>query len=368
LKIFFALAALLFFLSLLAPTKAKAEPNQETCEILARNLKPDLLLQGSSSEKFSQLQQLVKDNRFDDWGNVSTSSSSSSLGFSIPEEVDLAIDDNQHSDSANWGSRRSQFLSMNFQQTGASFRNSTRLDKTSVSVVHEIVDCATKIADTNSLGFVAILEKITDDRRSFAVKLAFKTGGNPNWALKGFDVRPHDPDFNCTGGWEKAARAHPIKLDELTQEIVCSKNSNASLLLAVNTTAGAAPAIQLTSVREEVKALREEMNQKYEGLRAATSQQIQALQKRTDDQIKAVELATKQKVELVRGDLDPALARIKSLSFISANPGGVFITAGNALYSFPPNGNLNVQLTNFGIGCFSMNQPDDFKPDARCFH
>jgi hypothetical protein len=81
---------------------ASAQSDDEICRILARNLQPDVLQQGSSEQQFSQLKQLVGDQRYDDWGKASSSSNSFSGKFSIPDEVDSAIGDDQHSNESNW--------------------------------------------------------------------------------------------------------------------------------------------------------------------------------------------------------------------------------------------------------------------------
>jgi hypothetical protein len=227
-----------------------------------------VLQQGSSTQLFTQLQQLVSDQRYADWNSASSSSSSFSGSFSIPDEVDAAIGDGQKSNASSWGSRRSQFLSMNFQQTSSLYKNSNFLSQISVAALHEITQCAITIAGLNGKNFVAMLDRINDDRKSFAVQLTYKTGGNPNWSLTQFSVQPPDLGFSCTDGFEKASREHPIKLNELTQGINCSKSPNASLILVVDTTAGAAPAIALTSINEELQKLRDDMASQIQGLSA----------------------------------------------------------------------------------------------------
>jgi hypothetical protein len=157
---------------------------------------------------------------------------------------------------------------MNFQQTSALYRNVNSLKQISVAAVREIAQCATTIAALNANGFVAMLDRINDDRRSFAIRLTYKTGGNPNWSLTQFNVQPPDPGFSCIDGYEKASNANPIKLNELTQEINCSKSPDSSLTFVVATTAGAAPAISLTSFNEEIQKLRDDLAAQIQGLSA----------------------------------------------------------------------------------------------------
>jgi hypothetical protein len=275
-----------FTLVLVLHGVAWADTSEDACVILAKNLKPDVLEQGTESQKFSQLQQLVSDNRYADWSNASSSSSSFSGSFSIPGEVDAAIGDGQSSNSTNWGTRRSQFLSMNFQQTSSNYKVTNRVSATSAAAVHEIVQCQIHLANRN--GISAILEHISDDRKSFAVRLALRTDGDAaNWSLKQFSVQPDDSEFKCNGAYEKASPEHPIKLHELTKEIVCSKSAGKSLTLGVSTTAGDPPAIVLTSIQEEMQQLRDQMTTQFtaqiNALGAATNEQIKALNNTVGD-------------------------------------------------------------------------------------
>jgi hypothetical protein len=240
-------------------TPSLAQPAApDVCAILANRLQPDVLLQGTMSQQFSQIQQLVQDQKYQDFGSASASSSSFNLGFSIPDIVDLAIGDGQHSTSSNWASRRSLFLSMNFQQTSSEFKSSTYLSQTSVAAIHEIVQCTQTIANSKANGVFVVLDQVSPNRDSFAVKLTYRTDGDPNnWALTQFSVQPPDSKFNCSG-FERASYDNKIRLEALTREIGCSKDPNAHLTLVVDTTQGGGAAIPLDSIDEEIQKLRED--------------------------------------------------------------------------------------------------------------
>src|ERR1700722_18052850 len=240
--------------------------DESVCAILANRVQPDVLQQGPSSQLFMQFQQLVSDQKYAEWGSASSSSGSFNGTLSVPQYVDLAIGDNQSSDASNWGRRRSQFLSMNYQEVSSSFKSSSRLTRMSQAALHEISHCAIQIASLNANGFVALLDLTNDERTAFAVSLTYKTGGNPNWSLTQFSAQPHDPGFTCIGGLEKASIERPIKLDALSQIINCSKTGNKSLILAVATTAGAAKPIALYSVDEEIQKLREDVTSQIQSL------------------------------------------------------------------------------------------------------
>lgn len=231
-------------------------------------------------------------------------------------------------------------------ESSSTYRNSTHLSQTSVAAVHEIVQCAIQIATINGTGFVAFLDKINDDRKSFAVRLAYKTGGDPTWKLTQFDVQPPDPAFKCSGGFQKASNEHPITFAALTQEIVCAKSPNRSLTLVAATTAGAAPAIALTSVNEEIQKLRDDTASQIQALEASTSSQIKELQ----DKLNA---------------LQPAIVKLDN---ISVDKNRVQINSGLAHYDFPSDGNFNFGFAPTTV-CGAAN--DKARPNAtdltKCF-
>ncbi len=213
----------------------------------------------------------MSDTRYADYASASSSSNNFNSTFSIPAEVDIALGDNQKSDASNWSRRRSDFLSKNYQETSLSFRNSLFLSQISVAAMRVIADCGQKMANAKANGVFIALDQISPNRDSFSVQMAFKTGGNPNWALTQFSVRPSDPGFNCNGGYEHASRDKPIKLDAMTAVINCSKSANRHLILAVDTTEGGGVAIQLDSIDEQIKKLRDDMTSQLQVLNSTIS-------------------------------------------------------------------------------------------------
>jgi hypothetical protein len=251
------------------------------CEILALHLQPDIMMQGSSSQKFSQLQQIISDQRYQDFSSTSSSSNSFNLGFSIPDEVDLAIGDNQRSNVSTWQSRRMQFLSMDFQHSSSAFQNSSYLSQTSVAVVRELSKCGQEIAKSRANGVFVTLDDISPNMDSFAVQIAYRMDGNPtNWALTELHAEPNDPQFKCNG-FEKASDTKPIPLKTLKREIVCSKSQNSHLTLAVNTTEGGGTAISLYSIDEKIQKFHDEMDAKIAALSGAIA-------KNTADDLNAI--------------------------------------------------------------------------------
>lgn len=242
--------------------------NADVCSILAASLKPDVLIQGSSFEQFSQLQQLVGNSTFASWGNASDSSISG--GLNIPGEVNAFL--GTKSDSSNWGTNRSQFLSMNSQAAYAKGANSVRISQISVAALKIIADCAQTRAD--QFGFSATLDKVSDNRDSFAVILKNRTGGDPRWKLTQFSAEPPDDKLKCNDSFETASLARPRVIPTNSQLISCSKNPDKNFILGIQTTAGpASTTFTITSVHEKIQKLRD-----------ATQAQIQALATKLDKQ------------------------------------------------------------------------------------
>ena len=94
-------------LLLLAALSPSVYAETSVCEILARNLTPDTILQGSNSERFFQLKKLLSDNTYDNYGSASSSSLD---GTALSAYVDLFLKTN--SNDSNWHEHREQFLSM----------------------------------------------------------------------------------------------------------------------------------------------------------------------------------------------------------------------------------------------------------------
>ena len=231
----------------------EAHAQASVCLTLAQNLKPDMLIQGSRFDQFSQLQQLVASSTFASWANASNSSLSG--GLDIPGEVDAFL--NTTSNASNWGVNRSQFLSMNSQLAFASGSNDTRISQVSVAALRIISECARDYADQN--GFSATLKTVSVNRDSFAVLLTNSTSGTPDWTLTQFSAQPPDPRFQCDNDFQLASLAHPKPIRTQTLLINCSKDPEKHFTLGIQTSAGAArDAFTLTSVHEEIQKLRED--------------------------------------------------------------------------------------------------------------
>jgi hypothetical protein len=240
-----------------------ASAQSSVCQIFVQNLKPDVLIQGSSFQQFSQLQQLVASSTYASWGNASSSSLNG--GLDIPGEVDAFL--GTSSNASNWGANRSQFLSMTAQSAYAGGANNTVISQMSVAALKVVDDCAKSDADMN--GFSARLKTVSDNRDSFAVLLTNTTKGNPQWALTEFSAQPLDPQFKCNDDLQDASLAHPKPISTQTLLIHCSKDPEKHFTLGIQTTAGAASeAFTITSVHEEIQKLRDDTTAQIQELAA----------------------------------------------------------------------------------------------------
>jgi hypothetical protein len=247
-------------LLLLAALSVSVCAQNSVCEILARNLTPDTILQGSNSERFFQLKKLLSDNTYDNYGSASSSSLD---GTALSAYVDLFL--KTSSNESNWHEHREQFLAMSAETAFSSDSSSLQIRRFNTAALAEIRKCQEVYA--NESGFSATLTDVSDRRDSFAVLLTYKTGGVPGWKLTNFSPQPQDANFHCDNGYERASLASPIKLTTFGVLITCSKSPETHLLLGVQTTAGPAKkTFTLESVHEEIKQLREETDAKIQAL------------------------------------------------------------------------------------------------------
>jgi hypothetical protein len=267
----FSVAVLLLLLVVLSPS-VRAETS--VCEILARNLTPDVILQGSNSERFFQLKKLLSDNTYDNYGSASSSSID---GTALSAYVDIFLKTN--SNTSNWHDHREQFLSMSYETAFSSDTSSLQIRRFNTAALAEIRKCQEVYA--NETGFSATLTDVSDPRNSFAVLLTYKTSGTPRWKLTNFSPQPQDSNFHCDNGYERASLTRPINLTTSSVLITCSKSPEAHLLLGVQTTAGPAKkSFTLESVHEEIQQIKEE-----------TAAKIQALTDRLDKRGEVVAFA-----------------------------------------------------------------------------
>jgi hypothetical protein len=216
---------------------------------------------------------MVANSSFSSFGNAQAQSLN--IGVDVPGEVDATL--GTTSNSSNWGTNRSQFLSMSSQEALSKSGSNTVIKNMSVGALQVIANCATDIANQN--GFAATLKTVSLNRDSFAVLLTNKTTGSPTWSLTQFSAQPPDPQFKCNDDLQEASLSKPIPLKTQSQLVNCAKDPMKHFTLGIQTTAGAAPAaFTLTSVHEEIQQLRDDTAAKVQ----AVAIQMQALSTRVD--------------------------------------------------------------------------------------
>lgn len=225
--------------------------DEQVCQTLANNLKPDILLQGSSSDRFQQIQQLLASSAFSSYGNASNSNING--GFDIPAEFDAAF--GTSSGESSWGQNRSNFISMVADVVASSDAANRFVSQASTAALQAISNCAVQIANAN--GFFATLQAVSDHRDSFQILLKYRTNGEPGWKLTQFSAQPPDPRFKCTDDFQTASLNNKMSLPTTTQVVTCTKDPSTHFILGVQTTAGAATSFTLYSVNEEIAQIRQ---------------------------------------------------------------------------------------------------------------
>jgi hypothetical protein len=277
------IAAIVVFGALIS-SNAKAA---DVCEILARNLHQDVLTQGTLSEQFLQLRQLVSDNQYSEWSNASASSHTFNGSLSIPDEVDAAIGDGQTSSQSNWHERRVRFLGMNFQDTNSIYRASSHISLTNVAALQTISNCASQLAEKE--GVFTQLVNVSPNRDSVILKIWRRTSGEANWKLATLSVQPsQDANFACDNDWQNASLSNQRPLLQQAVVIGCHKNPEKHLLLAIQTTAGPGGSFDLDSVHEEIRKLQEDMDSRVAQLQSQISAVSSGLDKEIRERAAAV--------------------------------------------------------------------------------
>lgn len=257
------LAAVLSTLSLLSSARAQ---DSNVCQTIARNLTPDIFLQGTSQQKFQEIKKFIGESQFEDWNTASHTKFDGTL---LSEYVDIFVKD--QSDVSSWRKHREQFLNIDSSVVATSDISDVRITKWNQGIVHQLVDCQKIIANMHG-GTNFMLDKVSDNRDSFAIRLTYASDGGGAWSLTTLSANPFDPGFHCDNNFERASLQHPMKLTNHSMLIACTKSPRRSFLLSVGTTAGdARNAFSVESVDEEIKNLRVDTDAKVMALKEAVN-------------------------------------------------------------------------------------------------
>jgi hypothetical protein len=232
-----------------------AQSGAEICLELARHLKQDVLMQGSTRQKFEEIKKLISLDEYGSWQKASQTNLD--LGVNIPGYVDGIL--GQKSNEENWEQHRRQFIRSDYSQISSSASATTMIQKTNENVVATIADCGKKIAEANAQGFFGVLSSVTSARDGFSLKLFKKMdGANSRWEVRSLTAAPQDPAFHCEG-YEKASPRHPISVASAAIVIGCSKSPNKEILVQLNSDAGPAGPYTITAFNDEIENMRERL-------------------------------------------------------------------------------------------------------------
>jgi hypothetical protein len=187
------------------------DPN--VCAVLANKITPDISSQSTVYDRFAIFQQLISDQRFQDYNTANSTNLDG--GLTVVGYVDLFL--GTQSDSKSWQTNWENFKKSTYYSAASTFNSSTFQSTWSSDVITAIANCN---------NFYGLVMAVTPDQRSFTIKLH----GIGNWQL--FGISPLDPALTCNGD-ERATPQQPINFvnDHLLQ---CQKDPNVTLLVSVH--------------------------------------------------------------------------------------------------------------------------------------
>ncbi|MBP8231553.1 MAG: hypothetical protein KAY22_04540 [Rhizorhabdus sp.] len=184
-----------------------ASAQQEVCEILARNLQPEILHQGSFLERLTWLKSLVARDEF---------SLSNELA-ALRESQDLFV------------------------------------KQTSIGAMATIVKCAEVIAAGKKEGVFAFLEFVNDASDYFVIRVQRRTQGNATWTISDMAFSsPKDPFLECRPAINVAT---PLTTSLQTVTITCRKSPELSMAVTLTSDAGGLDTIKVRSREDELRRL-----------------------------------------------------------------------------------------------------------------
>lgn len=235
------------FLMVCAMGSAHSQP--ATCDILAKNIRQDVLLQGSVADQFSAHQANLCDIQNSDWSTAKAKSFNGSL--LVPDYVDLVV--GTKSSEQNWSQNFKLFCSLEQGAAVSNQRISNEIRKASDVAYAKVVDCVQTLAEQN--GIYGILT-VSDRRDSFTIQVQHKTSGSSRWEIRGVNAAPYSQRFECQEQLHKTSLDAPRVIDTASFQIVCEKDPKTSLLVTVNTSQGPLPTYRVSSFDDELESLK----------------------------------------------------------------------------------------------------------------
>jgi hypothetical protein len=225
---------------------------QTTCDILAANLRQDVLIQGSTASQFAEHRRAICTSANSSWGSASGNTLDGSI--SIPSYVDATL--GTSSNASNWGSNFSSFCSLDEGTVAASSQASNEVRKASIAAIQAIARCAGDLAQKSAIGIFGVLN-VTDRRDGFTVELLHRSAGSGDWGIIGVRPTPTPASFDCDEGLHTASLTAPKAIDLGSFAFTCRKSPETAIQVAVTTTAGALPVFSIEGLDDKLRELEE---------------------------------------------------------------------------------------------------------------
>lgn len=222
---------------------------QQVCEILAKGIQQDVLIQGSDFQRFDAARSAICNTTNSSYTNASKKSFDGSL--SVPDYVDIAV--GTHSDNNTWSTNFAQFCSATFSLSAMSSNAIMQLRTSSATAYNTVAACVQLYTEAN--GIFGLLSP-APNHDSVNIKVTKKSTGQGGFKINGIVYSPISAGVKCGGGLEAATPARPIEIRENQVNISCTKPRNVAITLSVNTTEGALGPYQLSSENDELGDMR----------------------------------------------------------------------------------------------------------------
>jgi hypothetical protein len=225
-----------------------------TCDLLAKNVPQDVLIEGSALQQFQYQKRLVCSSDNEAWGSANSKTLNGSL--SIPGFVDAIL--GTSSNEQNWGQNLKSFCSLDEQQAAMNSHSSLEIRHASAVAYQAVVDCVKEYAEQN--GIFGLLD-VSDRRDTFTIKVTHRSDGSSNWQVRNFSVTPRSQTTSCDNNVQQSSISKPLKIDTATFTISCQKDPRQSVLVTINTDAGTLPTFHIASIDDDIAALRARVDQ-----------------------------------------------------------------------------------------------------------
>jgi hypothetical protein len=203
---------------------ASAYAADTACDILASKLTPDISSQTANSDRSRFYQQMISDEKF---SSLDTARNTTlNVGLSVLSYVDFTL--GTTSDDKTWQINWNKFRSATFDFVKLSNQISIVSSNWNPRVIEALLgNCATR-------DFYGQITSVDFDQAGFTIALH----GVGKWQITNIQRTKDDPSFSCSGA-EKATESKPDERFNTTS-LVCRKDPNLTITLAIQSNQGSA--------------------------------------------------------------------------------------------------------------------------------